>query len=45
MQIHDSAAAIRDRITKMRDAMGKTVGEIDFHADDKGKGRRRRGNV
>jgi excinuclease ABC subunit B len=39
----ERAAAIRDRITKMRDSMGKTVGEIDFHADDNGKGRRRRG--
>ncbi len=35
----ERAAAIRDRITKMRDSMGKQVGEVDFHADDNGKGR------
>ncbi len=41
----ERAAAIRDRITTMRDSMGKQVGEVDFHADDngKGRGRRRRG--
>ena len=30
----ERAAAIRDRITKMRDSMGKQVGEVDFHADE-----------
>jgi excinuclease ABC subunit B len=39
----ERAAAIRDRITKMRDSMGKRVGEVDFHADDNGRpGKRRR---
>ncbi len=40
----ERAAAIRDRITKMRDSMGKKVGEVDFHADDDKRGRRRRGH-
>ena len=40
----ERAAAIRDRITKMRDSMGKKVGDVDFKADDNGKGRRRRGH-
>jgi excinuclease ABC subunit B len=39
----ERAAAIRDRITKMRDSMGKQVGEVDFRADENGRGKRRRG--
>lgn len=38
----ERAAAIRDRITKMRDSMGKQVAEVDFHADGNGRGRHRR---
>ena len=38
----ERAGAIRDRITKMRDSMGKKVAEVDFHADDDKRGHRRR---
>ena len=38
----ERAAAIRDRITKMRDSIGKQVGEVDFKADSNGNGKRRR---
>jgi excinuclease ABC subunit B len=39
----ERAAAIRDRITKMRDSMGKQVAEVDFRADSDGRpGRNRR---
>ena len=40
----ERAAAIRDRIEQMRAAHGQKVGEVDFKADDNGKGRRRRGH-
>jgi excinuclease ABC subunit B len=42
----ERAGVIRDRITKLRDSMGKQVSEVDFHADDdkKGRGKRRRGH-
>ena len=40
----ERAAAIRDRITKMRDSIGKKVGEVDFNADSNGSGKRRRGH-
>jgi excinuclease ABC subunit B len=36
----ERAGIIRDRITKMRDSMGKSVSEVDFRED---KGKRRRG--
>jgi excinuclease ABC subunit B len=39
----ERAGVIRDRITKMRDSMGKQVSEVDFRNDEKGKGKRRRG--
>ena len=38
----ERAAAIRDRITKLRDSIGKQVGEVDFKADTNGNGKRRR---
>ena len=34
----ERAAAIRDRITKLRDSIGKKVGEVDFKADSNGNG-------
>jgi excinuclease ABC subunit B len=40
----ERAAAIRDRITKLRDSIGKKVGEVDFKADSNGNGKRRRGH-
>jgi excinuclease ABC subunit B len=39
----ERAAVIRDRITKMRDSMGKQVGEVDFRTDDGPRGKRRKG--
>ncbi len=39
----ERAAVIRDRITKMRDSMGKQVGEVDFRSDDGLRGKRRKG--
>jgi excinuclease ABC subunit B len=39
----ERAAAIRDRITKLRDSIGKQVGEVDFKAGTNGNGKRRRG--
>ncbi|MCC7083688.1 MAG: excinuclease ABC subunit UvrB [Pirellulales bacterium] len=39
----ERAAVIRDRITKMRDSMGKQVGEVDFRADEGFRGKRRKG--
>jgi excinuclease ABC subunit B len=38
----ERAGAIRDRITKMRDSMGKQLGEVDFHAEENGQGRGKR---
>jgi len=38
----ERAGVIRDRITKMRDSMGKKMGEVDFHAEDNGQGRGKR---
>jgi excinuclease ABC subunit B len=41
----ERAAAIRDRITKLRDSMGKKVGEVEIHSDSNGRGKRgRRGH-
>jgi excinuclease ABC subunit B len=40
----ERAGVIRDRITKMRDSMGKKIGEVDFKALDKTGGKRRRGH-
>jgi excinuclease ABC subunit B len=36
----ERAGVIRDRITKMRDSLGKAVSEVDFREDKKGKRRR-----
>lgn len=38
----ERAGAIRDRITKLRDSIGKQVGEVDFKADTNSNGKRRR---
>ncbi len=39
----ERAAAIRDRIEKMRDSVGQKVEEIDARGESGGKGRRRKG--
>ncbi|TWT31376.1 excinuclease ABC subunit UvrB [Blastopirellula retiformator] len=41
----ERAAAIRDRITKMQDAVGKKVSEVDNKEANKGRGKRRRGGA
>ncbi len=36
----ERAAAIRDRITKLRDSIGKPVDEVDYKKNDDGDSRR-----
>ncbi|WP_315858767.1 excinuclease ABC subunit UvrB [Blastopirellula sediminis] len=41
----ERAAAIRDRISKMQDSVGKKVSEVSAGDDKKGRGKRRRGGA